>query len=321
MLLGVDIGGTKILALVVDGKGGRILGRSKRKLKGLDPESVLKRAWRCAREALEDAGAKPGDLRAVGLAVPSAVDDGTALLAPALGWHRVPVVERARELFPRRPIHLGNDVNLGIAAEYLLGAARGGETVTGFFVGTGVGGAVVHEGKLLRGLGGLAGELGHVIVVPEGRRCGCGNAGCLEAYASKTAFLARIKEAIFDERRRSSAAAAIRPDTTMIGSSELHRSYRAKDRVVREIVDDGLRLLGLAAATVINILSPSHVVLGGGVVEAFGEPLVKRVRGWAAPHIFGGQERAATIVKSALGDDAVPLGAALLARERGRLLS
>lgn len=320
MFLGVDIGGTKVLALALDGRGGRVLGRSKRKLKGLDPESVLKRAWRCAREALEEAEASERDVRAVGLAVPSAVDGGTALLAPALGWHRVPVVELAGRVFPRRRIYLGNDVNLGVAAEFLRGAARGGETVTGFFVGTGVGGAVVHGGKLLRGVGGLAGELGHVIVVPEGRRCGCGNAGCLEAYASKTAFLARIKEAIFDERRRSHAAGAIRPDTTMIGSSELRRSYRAKDRVVREVVDDGLRLLGLAAATVINILSPSHVVLGGGVVEAFGEPLVRRVRGWAAPHIFGGQERAATIVRSALGDDAVPLGAALLAQARGKLL-
>ncbi len=315
MLLGVDIGGTKVLALAVDGKGGRVLGRSKRKLKGLDPESVLKRAWRCAREALEAAEASEHDVRAIGLAVPSAVDDGTALLAPALGWHRVPVVELAGRVFPRRRIYLGNDVNLGVAAEFLRGAARGGATVTG------VGGAVVHGGRLLRGVGGLAGELGHVIVVPEGRRCGCGNAGCLEAYASKTAFLARIKEAIFDERRRSQAAAAIRPDTTMIGSNELRRSYRAKDRVVREVVDDGLRLLGLAAATVINILSPSHVVLGGGVVEAFGEPLVRRVRGWAAPHIFGGQERAATIVRSALGDDAVPLGAALLAQAKGRLLT
>ncbi len=311
MYLGIDIGGTKILALAVAADG-TVRGRAKKKVKDTDPEAVLARARRCAREALADAGASRRRVKAIGLAVPSAVHEGTAVLAPALGWSQVPVVELASRLFDA-PVRLGNDVNLGLAAEYCCGAARGGDTVTGFFVGTGVGGAVIHGGRLLRGLGDLAGELGHIVVVPGGRRCGCGNAGCLEAYASKTAFLARLKEAIFGGGRSCSLEADLTPRTSVLLSSQLCVAYRAGDPLVREIVDDGVRLLGLAAANVINILSPSHVVLGGGVVGAFGASLVRAVRRTAAPHLFSGRRRMQTIVQSELGDDAVPLGAALLA--------
>jgi glucokinase len=317
--LGVDIGGTKILALLLGPKG-KVLARSKRKLKGTDPQSVLRRAAQCAADVIEEAEVDLSQVAGVGLAVPSSVHDGRAVLAPALGWRDVPVIKLARQHFPR-PIYLGNDVNLGVAAEHCHGAARGVATVTGFFLGTGVGGAVIHDGKLLRGQDDLAGELGHIIVVPGGRRCGCGNFGCLEAYASKTAFLARLKEEIFRQRRKTVLRRDIQPDTPMISSQQLYGAYAAGDALVREIVDDGVRLVGLAASSVINILSPGRVVLGGGVVEAFGAPLVRAIRSAAKPHIFGSHARAKTIVASELGDDAVPLGAALLAQGEGQLLS
>jgi glucokinase len=318
LYLGVDIGGTKILALVVSAQG-KVLSRCKKKVKETDPESVLARAWQCSRVALREAGLGKKAITAMGLAVPSAVSDGIARFAPALGWRNTPVVELAQQHFTG-PLFLGNDVNLGLAAEYVLGAARGCQTVLGFFLGTGVGGAVIHQGCLLHGEDGLAGELGHLIVVPDGRRCGCGNRGCLEAYASKTALLARLKEALFEQRLPSVLARSIKPETQMINSSQLFEAYQAKDPLTREVCDGGLRLMGPALASVINMLSPGRVVLGGGLVDAFGAPLIKRVRQWTRPYIFSGPERAQVIVQSALGDDSVPLGAALLAREAGKLL-
>jgi glucokinase len=318
MYLGIDIGGTKILALLL-ARDGQVLGRGKKKVKAKDPESVLERAALAARLALEDASLKPSAIKAIGLAVPSSVYDGRALYAPALGWRDVPLTKLSRRHF-ERPVYLGNDVNMGLAAEYKQGVAKEGEIVVGFFVGTGVGGAVIHQGQLLRGRDGLAGELGHLIVVPDGRRCGCGNLGCLEAYASKTALLARLKEAVLTKRRRSVLKKERLAELEVITSSELHTAYQSKDPLVREIFDEGMQYLGLAVASVINILSPCYVVLGGGVVEAFGDPLIKKVRGWAAPHLFGNKGRSRVIVRSALGDDAVPLGAALLARGKGELL-
>jgi len=303
MYLGIDIGGTKVLALLV-ARNGEVLGRGKKKIKDTAPEKVLGRALQAARAALDDASRELSSVKAVGLAVPS-----------ALGWRDVPVLELAKKRLSC-PVYLGNDVNLGLAAEYVHRSFKRKDILAGFFVGTGVGGAVIHAGKIIRGHDGFAGELGHIIVVPNGRRCGCGNAGCLEAYASKTALLARLREAA-GKKRRLKAGERRAP---MITSSEIYTAYAARDPFVQEIFDEGIRYLALAAASVINILSPRQLVLGGGIVEAFGAPLVTRIRKLAAPHVFGDRARSNVIVKTALGDDAVPAGAALLARRAGELL-
>lgn len=310
MYLGIDIGGTKILALAVTGKG-KVRGRCKKKLQGRDPRSVVDRALRCAGEALEQASASARGIQGVGVAVPSAVKGGVALIAPALGWRKVNVAKLFQRHF-KGPVHVGNDVNLGVAAEWRFGAARGDKNVVGLFIGTGVGGAIIQRGRLLQGKDGLAGELGHMIVLPGGALCGCGNAGCLEAYASKTALLARIKHAIYEEGRSSLLQEEVSPGTRMIGSGRLHAAYQAGDPLCREVLVGGLKFLAPALGTVINTLSPDRVVLGGGVIEAFGDPLVRRIRAAARPFIFGPKSRAKIIVQSALGDDAVPLGAARL---------
>jgi glucokinase len=317
MYLGVDIGGTKVLALVLN-RDGKVLARGKTRVQQTDPDSVLETVRRSVRKALERAPGKT-KIRRVGLGVPSSVRGGTALFAPALGWREVEI-EKLAERALGRPVFVGNDVNLGMAAEYRLGAGRAKGTVAGFFVGTGVGGAIIHEGRLLRGEDGMAGELGHLIVAPDGRKCGCGNRGCLEAYASKTALLARIKEALYRDHRPSVLAQEVQPGTKMIRSSVLVRAYQRRDAVACEVLDEGLKMLGPAVASVLNLLSPQRIVLGGGVVEAFGAPLVEKVRRWAKPYVFGDRDRVRAVVPSALGDDAVALGAALLARHKGSLL-
>lgn len=311
MRLGIDIGGTKVLALVVDRKG-RVVGRGKKRVKERDPEAVLSRARKAAREALEAADVRMKKVRSVGLAVPSGVAGGVARFAPQLGWRDVPVVGLAEQTFAR-PVAAGNDVNLGLLAECTLAGLDEDASALGFFVGSGLGGGVFAGGRVLEGRGGLAGELGHMVVQPNGRACGCGNRGCLEAYASKTAFLSQIKQAIFEEGRRSRLSETVAADDVVIRSSTLKRAWDEGDELVREIIEDGMRRLGAGVASMINAFDPALVVLGGGVVESFGAPLIQRVLECTRPHLFASADRAEVIRAAALGDDAVAMGAAQIA--------
>jgi len=316
--LGIDIGGTKILAVVLD-DAGRVLGRGKKKVRKRSPEGVLERAAEATVSALDAAGMADEDLYSVGIAVPSAVHEGVAVLAPQLGWRQVPAARLGEATFGR-PCYVGNDVNLGLAAEYLHLAEGRRRDVVGFFVGSGLGGAIVQRGRLVQGASGLAGELGHMVVHAEGRACGCGNRGCLEAYASKTAFLAEIKRQLFAQGEDSVLRDVIAPDTAVIRSSQLKAAYDAGDWVTHAVIEEGMRYLGLGIANVMNALDPEVVVLGGGVIEAFGDELMERVRGHARTWLFGDKSRADRIVVSVLGDDAVPAGAGWLAKGKGELL-
>jgi glucokinase len=312
MLVGIDIGATKTVALAV-GKDGSVRGRSKKRTKAREPEAILERAEKAAREAVKEAGASFKKVRRVGIGVPAGVLDGVARLAPQLGWQDVPVRELAEGIFGRQVV-VENDVNLGLVGEFHEANLGPLSTACAFFFGTGMGGAVIVDGRILRGGRGLAGELGHIIVEPGGRACGCGNAGCLEAYASKTALLARIKSALFDEGRESALRDEISPDDRVVRSSVLKKAWDAGDDLAREVVEEGMRYFGLGVASMMNGLDPDLVVLGGGVVEAFGDEMVESVKDQAAPHLFADRERISVVRRTALGDDAVALGAAYVAR-------
>lgn len=316
MFLGIDIGGTKVLAVLTD-QDGTLHARAKKRVREQAPDRVLARCRKAARACLAQAGVDEDALVRVGLAVPSGVDGGVARFAPNLGWRDVPIARLAEEVFGR-PVIAGNDVNLGLAADLAETARREpARSAVGFYLGTGMGGGIIHDGRLVAGARGLAGELGHVVVATGGRRCGCGNRGCLEAYASKRAFRDRIAEAT-SGGRPSVLAERIRRDGSMLRARELLGAWESGDELVRAVIEDGMRHWGVAVASMVNAFDPDVVVLGGGVIEKFGDRLVGRVRGHAAPDLFGGPDRAAIIRESPLADDAVPLGAALLARREGQ---
>ena len=217
----------------------------------------------------------------------------------------------------KRSVAAGNDVNLGLLAECSLAGLKDDAIAVGFFVGSGLGGGVYAAGRVLDGRRGLAGEIGHIVAQPGGRTCGCGKKGCLEAYASKTGFLSRLKEAIFEEGRSSLLSEELTPDELVIRSSTLKRAWDAGDELVREVIEDGMRHLGIGVASMINALDPDLVVLGGGVVESFGAPMIQRVMDRARPHLFASPDRAEVIRAAALGDDAVAMGAARIAPNEG----
>ena len=320
--LGIDIGGTKIYTVVATAKC-KVLARAKRKTRGETGfDRVISRVNDTAHDACQAAGVSMGKLAGVGVVAPGpTLPDGTVVHAPNLGWVDAPLgVELAEAL--GREVAVINDCNAGTLAEVAFGAARGATSAVGLFVGTGLGGGIVLDGRVVDGANHLAAELGHMKVVAEGGRpCGCGGLGCLEAYASKTGLGYFVTHQIVCEGRPSlltelcDGVASYRN----IRSGLLSKAYQAGDAVAVEALHQLADYLGLGVANCLTILGPKVVVLGGGVMEALGDALLPRVTAAAKQHTFPVDSFSdATIKVAGLGDDAVALGAVAWAAARRR---
>lgn len=313
LLAGIDIGGTKIHTVIARGNG-TVLGRARKKTRperGFD--GVMERVKENLLEACEEAGVGIKELRAIGVGAPSAIRaDGTAVHAPNMGWRNAPLARTLSRML-HKTICAANDCDLGTFGEYAFGAGRGSKSLVGLFPGTGLGGGIVDRGRLIRGENRLAAELGHMVVVVDGRTCGCGRRGCLEAYASKTGMSAGLAERIATRQWKTTLKS--QEDLLGLRSSVLAEAYRGGDELVRDVVDEAARYLGIGVANMITILGPDTVVLGGGVFEALGRDLIGIVRTTARDHVFPPPSFKDTrIVLSRLGDDAVALGAVAYAQ-------
>ena len=316
---GIDIGGTKILAMVVDEKGG-VLATAKKKTRGnLGFKAVCERAAAAILEAADLEGMAPGDLAAIGIAVPSPVlPDGTTAFAPNLpGWKNAPLVKEMTTL-TGRPCFGVNDGNSGVYAEYVFGAGRNAKTLVGLFVGTGIGGGMIIGGEIVAGDNCMAAEMGHIIVHEGGRKCGCGHRGCLEAYASKTGMARRIAWEVIQEGRTTVLTTGCPDgDYATIKSSAFQDAYRKGDAVAVEALRELAHYLGVGVAAYITLLGPSMIVVGGGVFEALGKDLLPIVKEAARQRTWPEASYKDTkIVLAQLGDYAVGLGAVAYARNR-----
>ena len=316
--VGLDLGGTKLIAVVVD-RDLKVLGRKRRTTRAAEgAEAVYGRIVETIRACLERAGlTDPG---AVGVAVPGPLDreNGIVLQTPNMGMEGFPLARRL-EADLGVPVILENDVNAGVYGEFVAGAARGLRHVIGIFVGTGIGGGLVLDGRLYQGATGNAGEIGHMILQPDGPLCGCGRLGCVEALASRTAmardlaFLAGIGRAPLVLERAGT-------DFTAIRSGILGDLVDAGEQAAVEVVERAARRLGVAMANCVNLLSPEAVLLGGGVVKRLGRRFVDPAERSMREHAMAGLVEPVRVLAAALGDDAGPVGAAALARrahERG----
>ena len=207
-----------------------------------------------------------------------------------------------------------NDVRVGGYGEFKLGAGEGKSNVLAAFVGTGIGGCVIVDGKVVAGSTGNAGEIGHILIKPGGSRCGCGRRGCMEAEASRTAIAKRIRKAV-RKGRISSLAPKVASKNDKLKSKELAAAYHAGDAVTVTEVNRAAYYLGLGLGSLVNVLGPEVVILGGGVVEALGPDYLDAVITAARNQILVDPDRRVAILPAALGDDAGILGAALMARE------
>jgi glucokinase len=315
-VLGIDLGGTKILAAVV-GPGSEVLGRSKRPTPAYEGgEAILRAILDAADEALAVARLKRDDIAAVGVGSPGPLDveTGTIIFSANMNVRNFalgPLLAAAL----RHPVIVQNDVRAGGYGEFRLGAGRGLQSLVAAFVGTGIGGFVVSGGQVVQGATGNAGEIGHIIVKAGGPKCGCGSRGCMEALASRTAITRRITKAI-RKGIPTELAEKLTRRSGRLKSGELADAVAAGDHVATKEVRRAAHYLGLGLGSLINVLGPETVIIGGGVAEALGEPWVEMVRASARAQAITDPSGKLPIVLAALGDDAGILGAALLARER-----
>lgn len=316
-LVGVDLGGTKILGGIFDSTL-RLVGTVKVSTKAQrGPEAVIQRIARCVQDAVDEADLSLKDLRGVGLGAPGAVDGdtGTVIFAPNLDWHDVPLQEKLQDLLGV-PVFVENDGNIVALGVYFVELKARQRHVLGIFVGTGIGGGLVLNGELFSGFGHTAGEIGHMVLETGGPKCGCGNRGCFEALASRTAMFQQIKDAIKEGQK--TILTEMLEEFDKLRSGDLRRALRRGDKLVERVVESAAQYIGIAVANLVNILNPQVVVLGGGVMEALSDEMlgivVETARDYAMPGALEGVE----IIASALGDKAGITGGAVLAKRRTR---
>lgn len=303
--IGVDLGGTKLLAGVVDDDGS--VGQVR---KVPTPRLGLESVIDAIVEAVGELG--NGD-EPVGVGVPGMVlDDGTVTRSPNLvGFERpVPLgAELARRL--GRRVAVDNDVNVGAVAEHQLGAGRGFADLAVLFVGTGVGGGFILDGSLRRGPRGMAAEIGHMTIHPGGEPCGCGRRGHVEAYAGR-AGLERRARAVHRSGRKTALVDLAGSDP--MKSKVFAKALQRGDEVANELLADAADALALAVGNVAAIVDVARFVVGGGLGERLGEPFLDRVR--TSTHFGGfGAEGVELVMAERLADAGV-VGAAMLARSR-----
>src|SRR5690606_16523101 len=249
--LGVDLGGTNVRAAVVDGAG-NVVAEARRPHGGGAPEQVAEVIAEVIREATEKVPLVP--VYGVGVGIAAQVDDQTGVVevAPNLGWRDVPFANVLSERLGRSVVLL-NDLSAAAWGEYRVGAGAGAEALLGVFVGTGVGAAIITGGARYRGASGVAAELGHVRVVPGGRRCGRGDDGCVEAYAGGVSLKQQLREALEESRGTGLAEFVARSGRPLEGSL-LEEAAAAGDPVAQVILQRAGSLLGLAVANQVTMV-------------------------------------------------------------------
>jgi glucokinase len=311
LAIGVDVGGTKVLGGVVD-TSGKIL-RTFREETPLDGGDALNRTIAKVIVELQ----KTHDTSAVGISAAGLIssDRATMLGAPNIkDWDGVNISQALREICQVNAI-VENDANSAAWAERVYGAGRGAENVIMVTVGTGIGGAAVVDGKLLRGAHGTGAEFGHMRVVPDGNLCGCGIKGCFERYASGTALVIRTKEAITKNPKAGEALLAL-GDGTVAGliGNHITQAAQSGDPMAIEALEIAGDWLGAGIATLAMLFDPAIVVIGGGVGDAGELLLAPARRAMEREMPFSGKHPVPEIVLAKLGNDAGLVGAADLAR-------
>ncbi len=315
--LGIDLGGTKTLAAVVDITSGEVVASARKRTRAeRGQDFVSQRTIELATAAITDANLPAGnEILAIGVGAAGQIDrkNGVVVDAPNLGVHNMQLGSILGTHFGK-PVYVGNDVEVAAQGENLYGAGKGYNNFVCMFIGTGIGSGIVQNGKLYTGLSGTAGEVGHMTLVADGRICGCGSRGCLEAYASRTAITKSILAEIHHGRPSvltDDALKQLKEGETIIRSGILAHAIQQKDELVTEMIVEAANYLGYGIASILNFYNPDAVVLGGGVIEAIDllyETAVHRARTVA----LSAPAKATPILKAKLGDFSGVVGAACL---------
>lgn len=311
LIVGIDLGGTNMQIGVVDPKN-NILAREGKKTKVDEgTAAIVQRLVSGVQTVCDQAGISPRQLTAVGIGAPGAIDpvNGVVLEAPNLRWNNMPLAKTLRQKLGV-PVVLENDVNAAVFGEWKLGAGRGSDDFMGVWLGTGVGGGFVLNGRLYAGGFNTAGEIGHMMMVPGapyGRKS-------VEQNCSRTAVVERL-QFLIRANNKSMLTDLTAGDLTQIRSKVISQAFHAGDRLTVRVLEEAAEMIGTHIGSCVTLLSLSRIVMGGGLTEALGEPFVKLVRRAVQMQAFPNRCKDVQVLASTLEDDAGLLGAALLARQ------
>jgi glucokinase len=307
-IVGVDLGGTNIVVGTVAQDGSEILGiESAPTAAEKGPDAVVDRIVELVRRSIAQSPGK--EIAGVGIGSPGPLDTktGVVILTPNLGWHNMPLRDRVAKGMGL-PTELDNDANCAVFGEWWRGAARGAEHVVGLTIGTGIGGGIVLGGDIYHGASDMAGEVGHMTIDSTGRRCKCGNYGCLEAYASGPQIAARAVEGI-ESGADSALPRYVGGDLSKITAQVVYEAAHDGDEFADEVVRDTAKFLGAGVASILNIFNPQVVVICGGVTLA-GDKLFVPLRSEVKRRAFKPAVDACRIVPGELTGTAGVWGAA-----------
>lgn len=312
-IIGIDLGGTNIAAGAMPTDGTREIAMRMVPTRAEEGSAaVVERIVMMIEDVIEqtraETGAERSDFLGVGIGSPGPLDRerGVIIISPNLGWHDFPLRDEVGSRV-NLPASLDNDANCATLGEWWCGAARGGRNVVGLTIGTGIGGGLILDGKLYHGVSDAAGEIGHTTIDFTGRRCKCGNYGCLEAYASGSAIAERARE-VLDVDGDSILHDLVNGDVSRITAAIVFEASKRGDLVALDIVRDTAHFLGVGIANLINIFNPDLVVVAGGVTQA-GDLLFDPLRAEVRRRAFKHAVDACKIVPGALPLSAGVVGA------------
>ncbi len=315
-LIGVDLGGTFIKTALVS-REGKLVHKVEIPSEGeRGPDGVIINIIRSVKSVVKEKGVDLKKVKAIGIGSPGPMDTKNGIVRKAVnlpGWVNIPLRDRIQSAFGI-PANLENDANAAAYAEYWKGAGQNACLMIAYTLGTGVGGGIIIEGKLIRGTNDCAGELGHMTIVPDGDPCACGNRGCLESYASANSLVRRAMAKI-----KSGAQTILRQwidEGKPLTSKLIDEARLAGDSFSRDAMIEAGTYLGLGMSAVGSALNPDIIVVGGGMMKA-GEVLLEPARVEVKRRVFAEHFAKLKILPARLGNDAGVIGAAGLLIERG----
>ncbi|MBN1689640.1 MAG: ROK family protein [Dehalococcoidia bacterium] len=318
-VVGVDIGGTKIIAAVFDGDGAMLSRIYCLTLGSEGPDRVINRISSTISKVIEKAGLKRDQVGCIGIAAAGAIDINRGIVADSPNiprWQNIPLRDRLLESLGG-PLFVLNDANAAALAEHRLGAGRGLNNLIYITVSTGIGGGMIIDGELYQGTDGSAAEIGHMIIKIGGPVCKCGKRGCFEAMASGTA-IARLAQKRLRRGEKSIIPGLAHDKVGDVTAQVVAEAARKGDALARAVIEESAGYLGIGVANLVNLMNPQMIIIGGGVSK-MGEMILSPTRRSMKANAINLPARTVRLVRPRLGVDAELTGAALYARDMLRM--